>query len=129
MQYIKYSTDKKKLNQIVQNGDRFRNLDADAANLINSVTNSGLKFIEKEGKVDMCLAIKEMRQDSWDEGHIEGLKEGHTQGMEDLNALYTWLIDHNRFDDLKRAAYDNEYQTLLFQEFSSRKNSSEFSRS
>ena len=38
------------------------------ANLINTITGSGLKFDTKEDKVDMCQAIEEMRQESKNEG-------------------------------------------------------------
>ena len=64
MQYIKYSKDKDKLDQITQEGDRFRSLDEDVANLINRVTGADMKFEVKEGKVDVCQAHEEMKREA-----------------------------------------------------------------
>ena len=49
--------------------------------LINAVTGSNLKIVEnEEGKIDMCVAIDEMRKESRDEGMIEGHREGKIEG-------------------------------------------------
>lgn len=81
MLYIKYSRDMEKLDDLLGNDPRFRHLDREAADLINTVTNSNLKFPEGEEEVDMCLAIREMREASKGEGLKEGLKEGLQQGL------------------------------------------------
>lgn len=73
MLYIKYSRDMEKLDDLLGNDPRFRHLDREAADLINTVTNSNLKFPEGEEEVDMCLAIREMREASKGEGLKEGL--------------------------------------------------------
>ena len=75
LQYIKYSKDKEKLYKVIHEGDRFRNIDEDSANLINVVTGSELKFEAKGGRVDVCTAIDEMRKESRREGRQEGLLE------------------------------------------------------
>ena len=81
LQYIKYSNDKKKLDEIVHSVGGFRSLDPDSAGLINAVTGSNLKIVEnEEGKIDMCVAIDEMRKESRNEGHREGKIEGHREG-------------------------------------------------
>lgn len=100
--------------------------------MINSVTNSKIKFEEKEGKVDMCVAIKQMCQESWDEGlrkgeeigeergikigEKRGEKRGIEQGISLINKLNSLLINTNRLDDLTRAANDLEYQAKLMEE-------------
>ena len=81
LQYIKYSNDKEKLDEVVHSVDRFRRMDPDSAGLINAVTGSNLKIVEnEEGKIDMCVAIDEMRKESRDEGMIEGRREGKIEG-------------------------------------------------
>ena len=80
LQYIKYSQDKEKLYQITHEGDRFRDIDKESADLINVVTRSELRYEVKGGRVDMCTAIDEMRKESRDEGRKEGRKEGRNEG-------------------------------------------------
>ena len=88
--------------------------------MINTVTNSKIKFEEKEGKVDMCVAIKQMCQESWDEGMRKGEEIGEKRGIEQgislINKLNSFLINTNRLDDLTRAANDLEYQAKLMEE-------------
>ena len=72
MLYIKYSKDKKKLQEVTQTNSSFRSLDRQAAEVINAVTNSKLRYPEGKGQIDMCIAIEEMRMDSKIEGKIEG---------------------------------------------------------
>ena len=81
MEYIKYSKDKEKLYQVTQRGNRFRSIDRDSAVLMNLITNSGLKIDEKEADIDMCQAIREMRQDAWNEGKREGELNGKREGI------------------------------------------------
>ena len=73
MEYIKYSTDDEKLDQITHEGDRYRNLDVDLVNLINEVTGKKLKFEVKEGKVDVCKAHEEMKrkaaEEAWEQAN------------------------------------------------------------
>ena len=54
------------------------------ANLINTITGSGLKFDTKEDKVDMCQAIEEMRQDSRNEGIAQGIEQGRLESIRNL---------------------------------------------
>jgi len=72
MLYIKYSKDKTKLLEVTQTDPEFRNLDRQAAEVINVTTNSRLRYPEGKEKIDMCVAIEEMRMDSRLEGELEG---------------------------------------------------------
>lgn len=72
MLYIKYSKDKTRLQEIIQENEEFRSLDRQAAEVINVTTNSKLKYPEGKERVDMCAAIEEMRTDSRLEGEIKG---------------------------------------------------------
>ena len=59
-------------------------MDEDSANLVNVITKSDLKFEVKEGKVNMCTAIDEMRKESRQEGRQEGLQEGVLDTLDGL---------------------------------------------
>lgn len=76
MLYIKYSKDKTKLREVVQTNPEFKNLDRQAAEVINITTNSKFEYPEGKEKMDMCVAIEEMRKESKMEGRLEGKLEG-----------------------------------------------------
>ena len=78
--YLKYSRDRKRLEETVRKYDGFKSLDLKAARLINAVTGSGLKLDESKEEIDMCQAIVEMRHEERQEGIKEGIKEGITEG-------------------------------------------------
>lgn len=74
--FIKYSKDKGKLKQILKsNEERFRQVERRAADVIETITNSRLKYDEKEMKVDVCQAIKEMQEESEQIGEKRGALE------------------------------------------------------
>lgn len=75
MLYIKYSSDKEKLNKIIKEDSKFQNVGRQAANVINVVTGSKLKYPEGKGDVNMCLAIQQMREESELTGQIKGAVE------------------------------------------------------
>lgn len=75
MLYIKYSNDKEKLNKIIKEDSKFQNMGRQAANVINVVTGSKLKYPEGKGDVNMCLAIQQMREESELAGQIKGAVE------------------------------------------------------
>ena len=68
MLFIKHSKDKAKLNKMMQNDDRFRNMDRNAARVVSSVTGVELEEDEEEEKVDMCQALREMMEEANSEG-------------------------------------------------------------
>ena len=80
MRYIKYSNDKKKLDNILETEQRFRSVERSAVEIINAATNSKMKIDEGKESVDMCLAIQEMREESRIEGRNEGRCEGRNEG-------------------------------------------------
>ena len=80
MRYIKYSNDKKKLDNILKTEQRFRSVERSAVEIINAATNSKMKIDEGKESVDMCLAIQEMREESRIEGRNEGRCEGRNEG-------------------------------------------------
>ncbi len=71
MRYIKYSNDKKKLEEILNTEQRFKNVERSAVEIINAVTKLNMKIEEGKESVDMCLAIQEMKEESRIEGREE----------------------------------------------------------
>ncbi len=72
MRYIKYSNDKKKLEEILNTEQRFKNVERSAVEIINAVTKLNMKIEEGKESVDMCLAIQEMKEESRNVGELEG---------------------------------------------------------
>ena len=70
MLYIKYSKDKEKLNQIIEEDLKFQSMERQAAEVIKVVTGSKLSYPEGKGAVNMCLAIQQMREESEIKGAI-----------------------------------------------------------
>ena len=84
MLFIKYSKDKRKLQELTSQSSGFRSLELKAARVIDSITGINLRFTETEGSVNMCQAVQEM----CDDARAEGLSQGHTQGLQE-HALLT----------------------------------------
>ena len=65
MLFIKHSKDKENLSRVLTaNERRFRELERRAADVIEAITNSGIKYDESEEVIDVCQAIQEMRKES-----------------------------------------------------------------
>lgn len=77
MLFIKYSKDKRKLQELTSQSPGFRSLELKAARVIDSITGINLRFTETEGSVNMCQAVQEM----CDDARVEGLSQGHAQGL------------------------------------------------
>lgn len=69
MLYIKYFRDKEKLNQIIGEDPKFQSVERQAADVINVVTGSKLKYPEGKGVVNHVQSIRKacMLGDSADE--------------------------------------------------------------
>lgn len=76
MLFIKYSKDKRKLQELTSQSPGFRSLELKAARVIDSITGINLRFTETEGRVNMCQAVQEMCDDARAEGRTAGLAEG-----------------------------------------------------
>lgn len=76
MLFIKYSKDKKNLNRVLNiNEKRFRQVERRAADVIEAITHTGLKYDKSEVTVNMCQAIQEMREESEQKGEQRKAKE------------------------------------------------------
>ncbi|MBQ6342579.1 MAG: Rpn family recombination-promoting nuclease/putative transposase [Anaerolineaceae bacterium] len=76
LKYIKYSINRKALWDMVNSDDRYKAIDRETANVINIVTDSKMTIKEKEDTVNMCEAIKEIREEGREEGRAAGREEG-----------------------------------------------------
>ena len=83
MLYVKYSNDKEKLVSLIQTDDRFQTVERKAAEVMSTVTGSELKIREEEESVNMCEAIKGIREEGRREGRQEGRQEGRREGRQE----------------------------------------------
>ncbi len=58
-----------------------------------------------------------MRSEGVREGIKEGIQEGIQQGENRLNQLNLRLISEKRYDDMERAAKDEEYRNKLYKKY------------
>ena len=76
MLFIKYSKNKDRLQEVLKNHEkRFREMERRAVDVIEVITNTGLKYDKKEGKIDVCQAIQEMRIESEQKGELKKAQE------------------------------------------------------
>lgn len=88
--FIKYSKDSENLSRILKvNEKRFREVERRAADVIEAVTNSGIRYDESKEAVDVCQAIQEIRKESESKGRL-------MQAQESARKLYEMGIDTER---------------------------------
>lgn len=76
MLFIKYSKDKENLSRVLAaNEKRFREVERRAADVIEAITNSGIKYDEDDEVVNVCQAIQEMRKESERDGELKKARE------------------------------------------------------
>ena len=80
LKFIKYSKDKKRLEEIVAEDAAFKSISKRTADAINTITHSELKFPEGKETVDMCKAIQDIRKDVIAEGEARGEARGEAKG-------------------------------------------------
>ena len=80
----KLNENEAKLNQLTEGNRRFSRMDPETAELINLITDSKLKLTVKEGTVDMCQAIQQMKEHSEAAGVARGKTEGRLEALVSL---------------------------------------------
>ncbi len=80
-QFIKYSKDDEKLENIVSENSEFTHMDRRTVELINTVTNLELEITEDKEELNMCLAIEEMKKKAREEERKELIEEMLKNGM------------------------------------------------
>ena len=76
---LKYSQSEEKLIECISK-EEYQSVDREIAELINVLIDMKIEIKEKEGKVDMCKAIEDLRIHCKEEGILIGKKEGIIQG-------------------------------------------------
>ena len=85
MQFIKCSKDEESLARLAEDNERFVRMNPETAELINLIiTDSKLKLTVKEGTVDMCQAIQQMKEHSEAAGVARGKTEGRLEALVSL---------------------------------------------
>lgn len=79
--YMNAAQNKQKLLQLAKDG-RLRDVDPITAHLINEVSKSKMRIKKGKVKVDMCEAIKGIREDALKEGIEQGIEQGIERGIE-----------------------------------------------
>lgn len=124
--FIRCTEDKNRLRELVENDEYYQNMDEEAFDVVVMYTNlrelvHAKDYRGKDGKVDMCTAIREMMEDSRQEGLEEGLKQGIKEGMKEGEELLGTLISHlfadGRAVDAKLAAEDEVARKRFYREY------------
>ena len=105
--YIKYSKEKEKLVDLIQTDDGFQNMKTETVVMLNTLTNSKLKFNEEKEETSMCLAIDELRE--------EAIELGRRELIEKM------LMNHETMDKIKEyTGYTQEKIDEIAKELSAR---------
>ena len=65
---------------MTQKHENFRRLERQAAEVINVVTNSKLKYQKEQEAVDVCTSLEEKKKDSERNGERKGERKGEIKG-------------------------------------------------
>ena len=84
LKFIKYSKDKKELDELVSKDSRYRSLERDAFDLMSDITDAKIKPIMRGDKVDMCAAIEAMKMESRTEGEQIGIDKANVRVATDM---------------------------------------------
>ena len=98
--FIRCAEDKEALAKLVEKDPYFREMEEDAYDVVTQYANAkelvGKKdYYRREGKMDMCTAIREMVQDGINQGISIGLEQGQSIGMEQGIDMKTRRIVEN----------------------------------
>ena len=115
--FIRFSDDKKKLAELLEEDEAYRYIDEDAYDMVVAYTGEEKMFKWKEkhkkgGKVNMCKGLREWIEDE----RAEGREEGREEGSERMGQLIIMLTEQSRSEELVRAAKDAAYRETLFKE-------------
>ena len=109
MQFIKASIDKKKMKQLVEANAAFETMDRKAVRVMEEMTGVKLEREEKEEKVNVCKAFRDIKE--------EERAEGRNEGKECEQRLTKYLLQDNRIEDLKRSLDDEDFRSKLLKEY------------
>ena len=119
---IRRSSDRSNRETNIENDESFRHMDPLTADLACSVTNTKFKLdVNEKGEVDVCRAVKEIREEERREGRVEGRAEGRAEGrnegLNELADLINMLFHSGRMNDIERVAGDPVYREAMLKQF------------
>lgn len=79
LQFSKHTENKKAMKVYLKN-PIFEDIDVKAVRVINAIGNLGMNITPRAGRMNMCKAIEELKQDWKEEARAEGLEEGRAEG-------------------------------------------------
>lgn len=90
--FIRYAEDKNALAKLVEHDPCFREMEEDAYDVVTCYAHveelaERKESYRKDGKVDMCTAIREMVQDGIELGKTQGIELGKTQGTDEKTRI------------------------------------------
>ena len=104
LEYIKYSRNKKELQKRVHQEAEFWRVHKESFDLLNTATNSKLKFKEVEGGLgDVCMAIDEYGKDMKIVGYIERQQE---EGISLEDAIKNAAIKYGKAEEYVKEVYE-----------------------
>ena len=102
--FIKYSKDKENLSRVLAvNEKRFREVERRAADVIEAITNSGIKYDEENEVVNVCQAIQEIRMEERKIGEQDGELKKAREAAEKLHEMG---LDTEKIDEVVGCAVD-----------------------
>ena len=114
LEYIKHQNDEN-LNWLLEK--KYRAIDRETADLINTVTGSKLKF-EEEEKIDMCRAFDNSMKMAEARGEAKGIAIGKAKGIaigeNKVWTLINFLLRDNRQDELQKIKDDENKRQELY---------------
>ena len=125
--FIRFSKDKKKLSELVEQNQAYQMLEEDAYDMVASYVGEWETMFKlkekhkKDGKVNMCQGLRDWLADErmagMTEGRAVGMAEGEAEESERMSRLIIILTEQHRQDDLLKAAKDTQYKKEMYQEF------------
>ena len=82
LSYIKYQHDQEQMQRLLQEDNRFSELERNAALVIQATTKTELNIKPNAEVVDMCEAIRQMMESSKQQGVLQGMQQGMQQGIQ-----------------------------------------------
>ena len=83
LSYIKYQHDQEQMQRLLQEDNRFSELERNAALVIQATTRTELNIKPNAEVVDMCEAIRQMMESSKQQGVLQGMQQGRLQGRQE----------------------------------------------
>lgn len=80
LKFLKNAGSKRKLQELTESDATYDSIAWKTATMLNTITDSKLKFGRRKERVNMCQAIREMREESEAIGEARGRAEGRAEG-------------------------------------------------